>query len=120
MPEYTALAVLSVAAAVVLARALRVRLFTRSQFWVAMAIVLAFQVLVDGWLTKLSAPIVRYDDPAILGWRFPWDIPVEDFLFGFSMVTSVIALWERAKRRPGGQPDAEQQEREEDARGRAG
>jgi hypothetical protein len=36
------------------------------------------------------------------------------------MVTSVIALWERAKRRPGGQPDAQQHEREEDARGRAG
>lgn len=119
MPEYTALAVLSVVGAVALARLLRVRLFSRAQFWCAMAIVLAFQVLVDGWLTKLSAPIVRYNGRAMLGWRFPWDIPVEDFLFGFAMVTSVIVLWERAKRRlagsagtvgeqPVGQPVGEQ------------
>ena len=99
MPEYTVLAALSVLLAVGLARLLGVPLFRRARFWLAMAIVLAFQVLVDGWLTKLSAPIVIYNRHEMLGWRFPWDIPVEDFLFGFSMVTTVIVLWERAKRR---------------------
>ena len=30
---------------------------------------------VDGWLTKLSAPIVIYDDSHTSGVRFPFDIP---------------------------------------------
>lgn len=98
MREYTVLAVVSVVITVVLERRLGVGLFRRPQFWVTIAIVLAFQVLVDGWLTKLSAPIVIYNPDHHLGLRFPWDIPVEDYLFGFSMVTSSIVLWERAKR----------------------
>ena len=98
MPEYTVLAVLSVVATLVLERRVGPGLFRRAQYWVAMAIVGFFQVLVDGWLTKLSAPIVIYNAQHHLGLRFPWDIPVEDYLFGFSMVTSAIVLWERAKR----------------------
>jgi hypothetical protein len=27
--------------------------------------------------------------------RVPWDIPVEDYLFGFSMVTLTLLLWVR-------------------------
>lgn len=94
MPEYTVLAVVSVVA-VVAAELFwcRTGIFRTAQYWVAMAIVAFFQVLVDGWLTKLSAPIVLYRHGAFLGLRAPWDIPVEDFLFGFSMVTLAILLW---------------------------
>jgi lycopene cyclase domain-containing protein len=99
MPEYTVLAVIAVALTVGLERWSGTRLFARAQFWVAMAIVSAFQVLVDGWLTKLSAPIVRYAPGQYLGVRWPWDVPVEDYLFGFAMVGSAIILWEWAKRR---------------------
>lgn len=73
---------------------LRTGLFRRTAYWLSMAIVLGFQIPMDGWLTKLSAPIVIYDDNHFSGIRFPWDIPVEDFLFGFSMVTAVLLLWE--------------------------
>lgn len=76
---------------------LRTGLFRRKAYWTSMGIVFAFQVLVDGWLTKLYAPIVRYADWAISGVRVPWDIPVEDFLFGFAMVTLTLLLWERAR-----------------------
>jgi lycopene cyclase domain-containing protein len=79
---------------------LRTGLFRRKAYWITMAIVFAFQVAVDGWLTKLHAPIVRYADWAISGVRVPWDIPVEDFLFGFAMVTLTLLLWERARRPP--------------------
>ncbi|MFI9007876.1 lycopene cyclase domain-containing protein [Actinosynnema sp. NPDC053489] len=78
---------------------LRTGLFRRPAYWVTMAIVLAFQVPVDGWLTKLDAPIVLYADWAITGLRAPWDIPVEDFLYGFAMVTAVLSLWERRRAR---------------------
>ncbi|GAA1505445.1 hypothetical protein GCM10009740_40210 [Terrabacter terrae] len=99
MREYTVLAVLAVLAVVALERWSGTRVFARAQFWVSMAIVFGFQVLVDGWLTKLSAPIVIYSPDEFLGIRWPWDVPVEDYLFGFAMVGGAIILWERAKQR---------------------
>jgi hypothetical protein len=31
------------------------------------------------------------------GWRIPWDVPVEDFAFGFAMCTLTLLLWERSR-----------------------
>ena len=99
MPEYTVLAALAVAS-VLLVECVVVRtgVFRQAAYWVTIAIVLAMQVPVDGWLTKLSAPIVRYDPSTITGLRFPWDIPVEDFLFGYALVTAVLVSWQAARR----------------------
>jgi lycopene cyclase domain-containing protein len=72
-------------------------LFRRPAYWLTMVIVLGFQIPVDGWLTKLSAPVVIYNDRHTSGLRFPFDIPVEDFLFGFALVTAVLLLWERQR-----------------------
>jgi lycopene cyclase domain-containing protein len=97
--EYTAAA--SVAAVLVVVAELawlRTGLFRTRAYWLSMAIVLFFMVLVDGWLTKLSAPIVLYNPDEMTGWRVPWDIPVEDYLFGFALVTLVMLLWDRAGR----------------------
>ncbi|MEO3757183.1 lycopene cyclase domain-containing protein [Mycobacterium sp. B14F4] len=97
---YTVPAVLAVIAVCVMEFAvLRTGLFRRAAYWISMAIVLGFQIPVDGWLTKLSAPIVIYDDKHTSGIRFPFDIPVEDFLFGWAMVTAVLLLWERQRLR---------------------
>ncbi|MGE2718867.1 lycopene cyclase domain-containing protein [Mycolicibacterium celeriflavum] len=76
---------------------LRTGLFRKPAYWISMAIVLGFQIPVDGWLTKLSAPVVIYDEQHTSGIRFPFDIPVEDFLFGWALVTAVLLLWERQK-----------------------
>jgi lycopene cyclase domain-containing protein len=75
-------------------------LFRRLGYWLSMLIVFGFQIPVDGWLTKLSAPIVRYTPGRFSGLRVPWDIPVEDFLFGFVLVTATLLLWERQSRSP--------------------
>jgi lycopene cyclase domain-containing protein len=96
---YTAPAVLAVLAVCALELVLRTGVFRRPSYWLSMLIVVGFQILVDGWLTKLSAPIVVYDDRQITGIRFPFDIPVEDFLFGFALVTAVLLLWERQRER---------------------
>jgi len=77
---------------------LRTGILRQGRFWVTIAITLAFQVPVDGWLTKLSAPIVLYRPAAISGARWPWDIPVEDFGFAFAMITLTLALWVRVLR----------------------
>ncbi len=95
MIGYTLPAVISVGVVCMLEFAmLRTGLFRRPAYWLSMAIVLGFQIPVDGWLTKLSAPIVIYDESHSSGVRFPLDIPVEDFLFGFSLVTAVLLVWE--------------------------
>jgi lycopene cyclase domain-containing protein len=78
---------------------LRTGLFRRPAYWLSMLIVIGFQILVDGWLTKRSAPIVVYDDRQTSGIRFPLDIPIEDFFFGFALVTAVLLLWERQRER---------------------
>ncbi|CDO08239.1 lycopene cyclase domain-containing protein [Mycolicibacterium cosmeticum] len=99
---YTLPAVLAVVIVLVLEwKVLRTGLFRRASYWISMVIVLGFQIPVDGWLTKLSAPIVIYDDRHTSGIRFPFDIPVEDFLFGYALVTGVLLLWERQRARAG-------------------
>jgi len=77
---------------------LKTGIFGKVTFWISYAIILFFQVLVDGWLTKLSAPIVIYNPDENSGIRIPWDIPVEDYLFGFALIVLTILLWERAGR----------------------
>ena len=97
MMEYTLMSVAAAVAVVAIeVRWLRTGIFRRPSYWVAMAIIVFFQCLVDGWLTKLSAPIVIYNPDENTGWRFPWDIPVEDFVFGFALITLVLILWDRA------------------------
>jgi lycopene cyclase domain-containing protein len=99
--EYTVWSAVAVLVVVALeALWLRTGLFGKAQYWIAMAIVFAFQCLVDGWLTKLSAPIVLYAQDHMLGVRAPWDIPVEDFAFGFAMVTLALLVWEARRDQP--------------------
>ena len=63
---------------------LRTGLFRRPAYGVTMLIMFVGIVVVDGWLTKLSAPIVLYNEDHTTGIRLVWDIPLEDFLFGFA------------------------------------
>jgi lycopene cyclase domain-containing protein len=74
---------------------LRTGLLRRKVFWLALVIALGFQIPVDGWLTRADAEIVIYDPGAILGVRAPWNIPIEDFAFGFALITLTLLLWER-------------------------
>lgn len=39
-----------------------------------------------------------YDPEVLSGVRFPIDIPLEEFVYAFAMLTLTIALWERAGR----------------------
>jgi len=89
--SYTQLALLGVAGAVLVDTVLlRTWLVRRRTYWTAYAIVLFFQLLVNGILTGFD--IVRYDPGAILGWRVAF-APVEDILFGYAMVTLTLPTW---------------------------
>jgi lycopene cyclase domain-containing protein len=89
--NYTISAVLGVLAAGALDLAvLRTRLLRRKAFWTAYAIVLFFQLIVNGLLTGLE--IVRYDPSTILGRRLAY-APVEDIAFGFALALATLSLW---------------------------
>jgi lycopene cyclase domain-containing protein len=95
--SYSALAVVAVVAVLVVDLVvLRTRLVTRRVFWLAYAIVLAFQLLVNGVLTGRG--VVTYDPGAIWGPRIAY-APVEDLLFGFALVTLTLASWAAVNRR---------------------
>ncbi|MFT3876921.1 MAG: lycopene cyclase domain-containing protein [Propioniciclava sp.] len=94
MPEYTVATLLSMLAVIAIEVFwLRTGVFGSLRYWISMGIIFFFQALVDGWLTKLSDPIVLYHPDRMTGIRWPWDIPIEDFGFGFAMVTLTIIVW---------------------------
>jgi lycopene cyclase domain-containing protein len=102
VPGYTALAVLAVLAVLGLERLQwHTGVLRTARYWQSLAIIAFFMVIVDGWLTRPGDPVVTYSPDAILGLRVPWDIPVEDYGFGWAMVTVTILLWEVRARREG-------------------
>lgn len=123
IPAYPGFSLLAVIVVIALElRVLRTGIFRQKAYWIAMAIIFAFQILVDGWMTKLSVdgwvtrlperfggPIIVYNPEVLSGWRWPLDIPTEEFLYAWAMLTLVILLWERAGRREAGV--SEQRER---------
>ena len=71
-------------------------LLTRTAFWISYSIILPFQLITNWWLTHLRADgkaIVMYDPDSIIGTRIA-AAPLEDLLFGFALVLSVMGLWE--------------------------
>jgi lycopene cyclase domain-containing protein len=89
--SYTALSVVAVVVAVAVDLVvLRTWLLFRRIYWVSYAIVLFFQLLVNGVLT--GRHVVRYNPHTIVGLRIAY-APLEDLLFGFALVTLTLSLW---------------------------
>jgi lycopene cyclase domain-containing protein len=93
MLSYTVLAFTSVLVALLLEwRVIRSGLLKTSSFYLAYLIVLGFQLLTNGYLT--SNEIVQYNEETIIGLRLAF-APLEDLLFGFSLVMLTMAVWVR-------------------------
>ena len=89
---YTDIALLAVVVAVMVDLfVFKNSMLTRVAFWCSYAIILPFQLLTNWWLT--SRNIVMYNPDAIIGIRI-CAAPVEDLLFGFALILSVMGLWE--------------------------
>ena len=102
---YTAIGVLAVVLVVLLDLfVFRTRMVTRKIFWTSYAIIVFFQLITNGMFTGFQ--IVKYDGDAIIGSTSPIDAPppfigdgrlafapVEDLLFGFSLVLLSLTLW---------------------------
>ena len=100
MSSYTAAAAIAVLLAVLGDLVvLRTALVRSRVWWSAYGIVVAFQLITNGWLTGRG--IVRYSGDAILGSgriTFLGDgriayAPVEDLAFGFALVLLSCAAW---------------------------
>jgi lycopene cyclase domain-containing protein len=96
MKEYTLLAFIFGFAAMAIDRFTRVRILRKGEFYIFLFIIFLFKLLVNGYLTGQG--IVMYEPRFFLGLRFG-SIPLEDFLFGFSMVTMTVIFWEYFKQR---------------------
>jgi lycopene cyclase domain-containing protein len=70
---------------------LRTQMMTRGIFWLTYGLILPFQLLTNWWLTSKS--IVMYSSTQIMGRRLA-GAPIEDLLFGFSMILFTLACWE--------------------------
>lgn len=69
----------------------RSKMMTRGIFWLTYGLILPFQLLTNWWLT--SNKIVMYSEAEIIGRRIA-GAPVEDLLFGFSLILLTLSLWE--------------------------
>jgi len=74
---------------------LKSRMMTRGIFWLTYFLILPFQLLTNWWLT--SNEIVMYTDTEIIGQRLA-GAPIEDLLFGFSMILLTLSAWEFFKK----------------------
>ena len=100
MPEYTVLTAFAVVAVVVAELVyFKSGIFTTAQYWWSIVIIFAFQVLVDGWLTKLSAPIVIYRSSDTSDIYPIWNILVEEYVYAFALLTLTMACWDWLGRR---------------------
>jgi lycopene cyclase domain-containing protein len=98
---YPALALAAAVAVVVLELVVfRSGVFRQRAYWLALGVVFLFMVAVDGWLTKLSAPIVVYRAQDTSGLRPVWDILLEEFAYAFALLTLVILVWDRTAEDP--------------------
>ena len=69
---------------------LKTQLLTKMVFWTSYAIIFPMQLITNWWLT--SRNIVMYDPKVIIGRRLA-GAPIEDLLFGFALIISVMSLW---------------------------
>jgi len=75
---------------------LRTAMLTRGIYWLTYGLIFPFQLITNWWLT--SRNIVQYSPSEIIGRRLA-GAPIEDLLFGFSMILLTLSLWDFFTRR---------------------
>ncbi len=89
--SYSQIAVTAVVVAIVFDFVIvRTQLVTKKVFWTSYAIIFPMQLITNWWLT--SRNIVMYSPAAINGHRLA-GAPIEDLLFGFSLLLGVLSMW---------------------------
>ncbi len=99
--EYTFLAIISVGLAMLFVALVNMELFASRSYWLYTFLTLILFLIFNYLLT--SYPVVQYSPEAITGVRV-LTIPIEDFMFNFSMLTSYLTvyLWASKKLKSNG------------------
>ena len=93
---YTFLAVLSVGITFLFISSVNLKIFASRAFWIYTLLTLVLFLIFNYILT--SYPVVQYSSTAITGFRIT-TIPIEDFLFNFSMLTNYLTVYIWASRK---------------------
>ncbi|MGD8545736.1 MAG: lycopene cyclase domain-containing protein [Candidatus Bathyarchaeota archaeon] len=88
--EYTFLAILSVGLIIIFVSIIKIEIFSSQAYWIYIAVTLVLFLIFNYILTYL--PVVKYSSSAICSIRF-LTIPLEDFLFNFSMLTAYLMVY---------------------------
>jgi len=92
LKEYTILAVAGVVLAIIVDMlVLKTRLMLNKKFWIFWCVMFVLIFIINGYLTW--RPIVLYGEEHYLGIKL-FTIPIEDFFYGFALLTLNIAIWE--------------------------
>lgn len=94
--DYTVLALLSVGLTILFVSLVNVQLFSSQAYWIYIVLTLFLFLISNYFLTSL--PVVQYSSGAITGFRVI-TIPIEDFLFNFSMLTNYVTVYIWASRK---------------------
>lgn len=93
--EYTGLAIIALSITGIMDLNLKTQIFLRKNTYVYLGIVTLLNLIFNGYLT--GRPIVLYNEAYQLNWRII-TIPIEDFIYGYSLILSNTILFEKFKR----------------------
>ncbi len=96
--EYTAIAFLALALAGGIDLVVDTRILARPNTYIYLGIVFLLNLIFNGYLT--ARPVVLYNPTYIMNFRF-FTIPVEDILYGFSLILLNTALYQKFKEKWG-------------------
>lgn len=92
MPEYTFFAFSSLVIILLFDYSAKTHLVRLKKFWFFHGVVFVLTLIFDNY--AIYKGIYSYDSKHILGILLPY-APLEDFLFGFSLITLNLILYER-------------------------
>ncbi len=96
MKEYLLISILAVTVVLLLDQWCQTKLVKRKTFWVLHGVVILLASVVDNVIS--GRPYVFFNPEIILGIRVLF-VPIENYLFGFSMITLNLVLFERGKKK---------------------
>ncbi len=96
MKEYTLATFASVLCVIILDQVLRTKLVKQKKFWYFHIVVFFLACIVDNVIS--GRPYVFFNSSHIIGVRIGF-VPIENFFFGFSLITLNLILFEYWKRR---------------------
>ncbi|MBP9700370.1 lycopene cyclase domain-containing protein [Candidatus Woesebacteria bacterium] len=96
MKEYLLVSIVAVTLVLLLDQLCQTKLSRRKSFWILQGIVFVLASVVDNIIS--GRPYVYFNPEFIVGLRVVF-VPIENYLFGFSMITLNLILFELGKKK---------------------